>query len=105
MRNDEINVNVFKEMEIHFPGDVYALAVWIAMSDRAKSSPTSIRQTTLHGLAATFSSAYGINYSRPLSAQDVMARFRDHGIKGNPRLRLDDDIYAANAEFRHLNGR
>jgi hypothetical protein len=104
-RNDEINVSVFKEIEIHFPGDVYILAVWIAMSDRAKSSPAGHRQTTLQGLAASFASAYGIDYSNPLSAQDVMARFRDHGIKGNPGLRLDDDIYATNAEFWHLNGR
>jgi hypothetical protein len=105
VRNDEINVSAFKEMEIHFPRDVYTLAVWIAMSDRAKSTPTGHRQTTLQGLAAIFSSAYGLDYSRPLSAQDVMARFRAHGIQGNPGLRLDDDIYATNAELRHLNGR
>ena len=88
--NDPINVSVFKEIEIRFPGDVYLLAVWIAMSDRAKSTSTCQAQTTLHGLASKFASAYGIDYSNPLSSDDVMAMFRGHGIKGNPRLRLED---------------
>jgi hypothetical protein len=90
-RNDEINVSVFKEIQIHFPGDVYLLAVWIAMSDRAKSTRTCQPQTTLHGLASKFASAYGIDYSNPLSSEDVMAIFRSHGIKGNPGLRLEVD--------------
>lgn len=89
--NDEINVSVFKEIQIHFPGDVYLLAVWIAMSDRAKSTPTCQPQTTLQGLASMFASAYGIDYSNPLSSDDVMAIFRSHGIQGNPGLRLEDD--------------
>ena len=89
--NDEIKVNVFKEIYIHFPGDVYLLAVWVAMSDRAKSTPTCKPQTTLHGLANKFASAYGIDYSNPLSTDDVMDIFRSHGIKGNPGLRLEDE--------------
>jgi len=57
-RNDEIKVRVFKEINIHFPGDVYLLEVWLAMSDRAKSTSTCKPQTTLHGLANKFVSAY-----------------------------------------------
>jgi hypothetical protein len=90
-RNDEINVSAFKEIEIHFTGDTYLLAVWIAMSGRARSTPTRQAQTTLHGLASKFVSAYGIDYSSPLSSDDVMAKLRGHGIKGNPRLRLEDE--------------
>jgi len=90
-RNDEIKVSVFKEINIHFHGDVYLLAVWLAMSNRAKSTSTCKPQTTLHGLASKFASAYGIDYSNPLSSDSVMAIFRRHGIKGNPCLRLDDE--------------
>lgn len=48
-------------------------------------------QTTLHGLASKFSSVYGIDYENPLSSEDVMNIFRNHGIKGNPVLKLDDE--------------
>ena len=89
--NDEISVSIFKDIHIHFTGDVYLFAVWVAMSDRAKSTSTCKRQTTLNGLASKFTSAYGIDYSNPLNADDVMAIFRRHGIKGNPGLRLEDE--------------
>ena len=88
---EEINVSVFKDIHIHFPGDVYILAVWIAMSDRAKSTPTSQPHTTLMGLASKFSSAYGTDYSNPLDSDDVMDIFRRHGINGNPWQRLEDE--------------
>ena len=90
-RNDEIHVSVFKDIHIHFPGDVYLLAVWVAMSDRAKSTPTSQPHTALNGLASKFASAYGIDYSNPLDSDDVIVIFRRHGIKGNPWLRLEDE--------------
>jgi len=90
-RTDEIKVSVFKEIHIHFSGDVYLLAVWIAMSDRAKSTSTCKPQTMLRGLASKFASAYGIDDSNPISSDDVMDIFRSHGIKGNPGLRLDDE--------------
>ena len=89
-QNDEIPVSVFKDIHIHFPGDVYLLAVWVTMSNRAKSTPTRKTQTTLNGLANKFSSLYGIDYFNPLDSGDVMAIFRRHGIKGNPCLRFDD---------------
>ena len=89
--NEEVLVSVFKDIHIHFPGDVYILAVWIAMSDRAKSTPTSQPHTTLMGLASKFSSAYGTDYSNPLDSDDVMDIFRRHGINGNPWLRLQDE--------------
>jgi hypothetical protein len=89
-QNEEIPVSAFKDIHILFPGDVYLLAIWVAMSDRAKSTPTCKPQTTLHGLASKFSSLYGIDYSNPLDSDDVMAIFRRHGIKGNPCLRFDD---------------
>jgi len=88
---EEINVSAFKNIHIHFHGDVYLLAVWVAMSDRASSTSTQQSHTTLHGLANKFASAYGINYSNPLSSDDVMAIFRRHGIKGNPSFHLDNE--------------
>lgn len=89
-QREEIDVSAFKRVHIHFPGDVYLLAVWVAMSDRAKSTATCRTQTTLSGLAKKFVSTYGMDYSNPLDADDVMAVFRKHGIKGNPGLRLGD---------------
>ncbi len=89
--NDEIKVSNFKEIQIHFPGDVYLLAVWIAMSNRAKCTSTCMSQTTLHDLASNFSSVYGIDSENPLRSEDVMNIFRSHGIKGNPVLKLDDE--------------
>jgi len=47
---EEIDVGVFKDIQIHFPGDVYILAVWIAMSDRAKSTTTTEPHTILVSL-------------------------------------------------------
>ena len=88
---EEINVSAFKNIHIHFHGDVYLLAVWIAMSDRARSTPTQQPHTTLNGLSSKFASAYGIDYSNPLNPDDVMAIFRRHGIKGNPWLHLDNE--------------
>ena len=89
--NEEILVSVFKDIHIHFPGDVYLLAIWVGMSDRTKSTPTHQSHTTLKGLANKFSSLYGIDYSNPLDFDDVIAIFRRHGIKGNPCLRFDDE--------------
>ena len=89
--NEEVLVSVFKDIHIHFPGDVYLLSVWVALSDRTKSTPTNQSRTTLKGLANKFSSLYGIDYSNPMDTDDVMAIFRHHGIKGNPCLRFDDE--------------
>ena len=94
-RSEEINVSAFKNIHIHFDGDVYLLAVWIAMSDRARSTPTQQSHTTLNGLAKKFVSAYGIDYSNPLNSDDVMAIFRRQGIKGNPGLYLDNEKEAS----------
>jgi hypothetical protein len=87
--NEEIDVRAFKDIQIRFPGDVYILAVWLAMLDRSKTTPTSQPHTTLHGLASNFASLYGIDYSSPLTSNDVMDVFRQHGITGNPWLRLE----------------
>lgn len=89
--NEEIKVSTFKGIQIRFPDDVYLLAVWIALCNRARSTPTCQVHTTLHGLAAAFVSVHGIDYSHPLSSEDVMAVFRQHGIEGNPTLHLDDE--------------
>ncbi len=67
-RNEEINLSTFKNIHIHFHDDVYLLAVWIAMSDRARSTPTQQSHTTLNGLANKFASAYDIDCSNPLSS-------------------------------------
>ena len=37
----EISVEALRDISIYFPGDVYWLAVWIAMSDLALSTPTA----------------------------------------------------------------
>ncbi len=87
--NEEILVSVFKNVQVRFPGDVYVLAMWVAMSDSAKSTPACQSHTTLHGLASKFASLYGIDSSNPLDSDEVMAIFRRHGITGNPLLRLD----------------
>ena len=89
-RTEEIDVRAFKDIQIRFPGDVYILAVWLAMLDRAKSTPTCQRHTTLHGLASNFAFLYGIDYSNPLTNKDVIAVFQQHGITGNPTLRLEE---------------
>jgi hypothetical protein len=88
--NEEIDVITFKDIQIRFPGDVYILAVWLAMSDRSKSTPTCKPHTTLHGLARHMASLHGTDYTSPLSSDDVMAAFRRHGITGNPLLTLSE---------------
>ena len=84
---EEIYVEAFRDISIHFPGDVYRLAEWIAMSDLALSTPTSRRGTTLHGLARQFVSL-AHSFERPWTAEMVMARFREHGVEGNLVIRL-----------------
>ena len=74
--NEEIDVGAFKDIRIRFPGDAYILAVWLAMSDRSRSTPTCQPHTTLHGLARNFANLYGTDYSNPLTSEDVMAVFR-----------------------------
>jgi hypothetical protein len=88
---DEIHVTKLKDIGIVFPGDIYSLAVWTAMSDRGKSSPTSRVQTTLHGLANKFVSMHGMDYAHPLTVTDVMDTLRKQGIKGNPLLYIRDE--------------
>ena len=89
--NEEILVSAFRNIQLHFPGDVYCLAVLIAMSDRAHSTPTCQRHTTLHGLASKCVSLYLRDYSGLSSIDGVMAVFHRHGITGNPVLRLDSE--------------
>ena len=88
-RTEKIDVTEFKDIQVRFPGDVYILAVWMAMSDRAKSTPTCQPHTTLHGLARNFAILHGTDYSNPLNSEDVMAVFRTHGISGNLILHLE----------------
>jgi len=88
-QNEKIDVTNFKDIQVRFPGDAYILAVWMAMSDRAKSTPTCQPHTTLHGLACNFAILHGTDYSNPLNSEDVMSVFRSHGISGNPLLHLE----------------
>ena len=85
-----LDIGIFNNINIHFPGDVYILAVWLVMSDQAKSTRANKKHTMLIGLASAFSSLYGPDYSNPLDTEDVMAVFESHGIKGNPALIYDD---------------
>lgn len=87
--DEEIHISAFKNIHIHFPGDVYLLAIWVAMSNKARSTSTCRSHTTLHGLANKFVSLYGINYANPLTSEDVLAIFCSHGIRGNPLLVFD----------------
>ena len=95
---EEVSVQALRDISILFPGDVYGLAVWLAMSDRAHSTPTAQRGTTLQGLARHFASlAYDLE--RPLTAQMVMDHFRQHGLEGNPVIRLPPEHAQAVAAF------
>jgi hypothetical protein len=87
--NEKIDVNIFKAIQIRFPGDVYILAVWLVMSDRSKSTPRCRCHTTLLGLAGHYASLNATDRFGSLSSQDVMKVFRQHGITGNPKLTLE----------------
>lgn len=90
LSGEEISVEALRDISILFPDDVYRLAVWVAMSDRALSTPTARRGTTLHGLARHFASlAY--SFEQPWTTEKVMARFRDHGLEGNVVIRLEPE--------------
>jgi hypothetical protein len=88
--NEEIDVSRFKDIHIRFPGDAYILAVWLAMSDRSKSTPTCRPYTTLLGLARDLAFLHGTDPTNPLTTEDVMTVFRQHGITGNPLLQLEE---------------
>lgn len=96
--SEEISVQALRGISIHFPGDVYWLAVWIAMSDLAMSTPTARHGTTLHGLAKHFASLAD-SLERPLTVDMIMDRFRQHGLEGNPVIRLPPEHAAAAAAF------
>jgi len=97
--SDEIGVSRFRDISIHFPRDVYLLAVWAVSSDTARSTPTRMRGTTLRGLAGKFVSMYGPDYEKPLSTEDVLRTFAANGITGNPVIRRDADVGLAHREF------
>lgn len=94
-KTEEIGVSKFQEINIHFPGDVFLLAVWAAASDKANRTPTCLPGTTLHGLAGKFVSMYGINYEKPLSTEGVLSIFASYNITGNPVIRFDNDLDTA----------
>ena len=92
---EEIDVREFRDIHIRFTGDVYVLAVWLAMSDAARSTPTRRPSTTLRGLAQSYVTLSAAAYFDSPNVDDVLAVFRRHGISGNPVLRLDgitDDV-------------
>lgn len=95
---EEISVQALRDISIHFPGDVYWLAVWVAMCDLATSTPTARRGTTLHGLAKHFA-ALAYDIARPMSSEMIMDRFRQHGLEGNPVFRLPPEQAEAVAAF------
>jgi len=97
--SDEVGVSRFRDISIHFPSDVYLLAVWAVSSDTARSTPTRMRGTTLRGLAGKFVSMYGPDYEKPLSTDDVLRTFAANGITGNPVIRRDADVSIAHKEF------
>ena len=88
--NEEIPIKLFKGINIQFPGDVYFLAFLVALSDRAKSTPTHQTHTTLSGFANKVASTYGIEFSESRNSDGVMSLFKKHGIKGNPKLVLEE---------------
>lgn len=94
LSRNEISVEALRDVSILFPDDVYLLARWIAMSDWAMATPTMKPGRTLHGLAQAYVSLTATS-NRPLSAESVMERFREHGLEGNPVLRLPPEHAAA----------
>ena len=86
----EISVEELRGISILFPDDVYHLAVWVAQSDQAMATPTTKPGTTLRGLAQNFVSLIPSIHRRH-SVDDVMERFRKHGLEGNLVIRLPPD--------------
>ena len=91
---ERIDVSAFRNIQICFPGDVYVLAVWLVMADRAKSTATTTSRTTLRGLACHFTRLCDDVRPIPLSVDAVLAVFRKHGITGNPVLSMESEIKA-----------
>lgn len=87
--NEKIDVSAFKDIQIYFPGDVYILAVWLAMSARAQSRPGHVANKTLFGLATNFAYLNAFNQSGAVNREEVMKIFAQHGITGNPMLTLE----------------
>jgi hypothetical protein len=87
---EEIPISNFKRISIQFPGDVYFLALLITKSDQAKSTSNIQSHTTLTGFANKVESTYGIEFSKSHCSDSVMSIFRKHGIKGNPRLVMEE---------------
>lgn len=88
---DVIEVSRFRDISIHFPGDVYLLAVWVVASNAVKSKPTCICGTTLRGLAGKFVSMYGPDSEKPFSTKDILEIFEANGITGNPVICRDSE--------------
>ena len=119
---EEISVSAFRDICIHFPGDVFLLAVWLVASNEAESTPTckifttlsglahhfvSVYGfdgenalsakifTTLSGLAHHFVSVYGFDGENALSASKVLSIFAAHNIVGNPSIKFDMNAESA----------
>jgi len=92
---EEISVSAFRDICIHFPGDVFLLAVWLVASNEAESTPTCKIFTTLSGLAHHFVSVYGFDGENALSASKVLSIFAAHNIVGNPSIKFDMNAESA----------
>jgi hypothetical protein len=71
-----VKVSELKRISIQFPGDLYVLAAWVAMSDLAysKQHPNCTRRTTIYGLSKKLSYLTDIS-SKVIESQLAAAEF------------------------------
>lgn len=87
---DQIDIRVFKDIHICFPGDVYILAVWLVLKDRSRTTAIRRSRTMLSGLANHLARLQASDGTVSLSRDAVMDIFKQHGITGNPALMLGE---------------
>ena len=99
----ELSVEAFRDISILFPGDMYALAAWIALRDQALSTPTCRPGTTLNGLARQFASLAD-SPGRPWTTEMVLERLREHGLPIASVIRIPPEHAEAVTAFLTAGG-
>jgi len=87
-----LDISVFKDVQIRFPGDVYIMAVWLAMSDRSKRTPTFSPRTTVRGLANHLVSLCNGPCTNRVDAEAIIQLFERHGITRKGMLDLGETV-------------
>lgn len=86
MGNKKVQIHELKEITILYEGDVYDLARCLLRLDIARSTPTSTRRHTIHGLANRY--AYITNMKLP----EIVERFVQIGLPLDATIELDEDV-------------